>query len=75
MRRVINIAHRIEVLTGLSLSTDAKDDHYLSLGKAAQADFLITGDKDLLSLDPETLRKNGIACRIITPTSFLETVA
>jgi putative PIN family toxin of toxin-antitoxin system len=75
VRQLINLAHRIEVLTRLSLSRDAKDDHYLSLCKAAQVDFLITGDKDLLSRDPETLRKNGITCRIINPTSFLETVS
>jgi putative PIN family toxin of toxin-antitoxin system len=75
VRQLINLAHRRAVLTRLSLSRDAKDDHYLSLCKAAQVDFLITGDKDLLSRDPETLRKNGITCRIINPTSFLETVS
>jgi putative PIN family toxin of toxin-antitoxin system len=75
VRQLIDIAHRIEVLTRVSLSRDAKDDHYLGLCKAAQADFLITGDKDLLSLDPEILRRNGITCRIMNPTSFLETVS
>jgi predicted nucleic acid-binding protein len=72
VRQPLTVAHRIPVSRQLSLSRDAKDDHYLSLCKETQADFLVTGDKDLLSLDPETLRKNGIVCRIITPNSFLE---
>ena len=74
VRQPLTVAHRIPVSRQLSLSRDAKDDHYLSLCKEAQADFLVTGDKDLLNLDPETLRKNGIACRIINPNSFLEIV-
>ena len=70
--QLIKVAHRIPVSTHLSLSRDAKDDHYLSLCKEAQADFLITGDKDLLNLPPEALKKNGISCQIINPASFLE---
>jgi hypothetical protein len=70
--QLIKVAHRIPVATHLSLSRDAKDDHYLSLCKEARADFLITGDKDLLNLPPESLKKNGISCQIISPASFLE---
>jgi predicted nucleic acid-binding protein len=44
----------------------------IGLCKEAQADFLITGDKDLLNLHPEALKKNGISCQIINPASFLE---
>ena len=69
---LLKVAHRIPVSIHLSLSRDPKDDHYLSLCKEAQADFLITGDKDLLSLHPETLKQNGISCQIINPVSFLE---
>jgi len=72
VEQLIKVAHRIPVATHLSLSRDAKDDHYLSLCKEAQADFLITGDKDLLNLHPEALKKNGISCQIINPASFLE---
>jgi uncharacterized protein len=72
VRQLLKVAHRIPISTKLSLSRDAKDDHYLSLCKEARADFLITGDKDLLNLDPETLKKNGIPCLIINPASFLE---
>lgn len=43
---------------------DAKDDKFLELASACQADFLITGDEDLLVLDP--FRKT----RILTMTEF-----
>ena len=72
MGQLIKVAHRIPVSTRLSLSRDAKDDHYLSLCKEAQADFLITGDKDLLNLHPQALKKHGISCQIIIPAFFLE---
>ena len=71
--QLMKVAHRIPVSTHLFLSRDPKDDHYLSLCKEVQADFLITGDKDLLNLSPEALKKNGVICQIINPTSFLET--
>jgi len=74
VRQLLAVARRIPVSRQLSLSRDIKEDHYLSLRREAQADFLVTGDKDLLSLDPETLRKNGIACRIINANYFLEIV-
>jgi predicted nucleic acid-binding protein len=69
------LAKRISVSTHVVLSRDAKDDHYLSLCKEAQADFLITGDKDLLSLSQEGLKKNGVLCLIISPQGFLEKVS
>ena len=75
VHELLKVAHRIPVSTHLSLSRDAKDDHYLNLCKEARADFLLTGDKDLLDLDPEALRKNQIACRIVNPVSFLEIVS
>ena len=72
MGQLIKVAHRIPVSTHLSLSRDAKDDHYLSLCKEVRADFLVTGDKDLLNLHPEALKKSGISCQIISPAFFLE---
>lgn len=74
IQQLIGLAKSISVSTGVILSRDAKDDHYLSLCKAARADFLITGDKDLLSISEETLKKSGISCRIVTPQEFLENV-
>jgi predicted nucleic acid-binding protein len=74
MRQLLSHARRVLVSIRVALSRDAKDDYYLSLRKAARADFLITGDKDLLSVSDETLKKSGISCRIITPQEFLENV-
>ena len=72
VRQLLKVAHRFSVTARLSLSRDAKDDHYLSLCKEAQVDFLVTGDRDLLNLDPEALKKHRISCLIINPASFLE---
>jgi putative PIN family toxin of toxin-antitoxin system len=72
---LLSLAKRISVSTHIVLSRDAKDDHYLSLCKEAQADFLITGDKDLLSISQEGLKKNGIVCLIVSPQEFLEKVS
>ena len=74
MRQLLSHTRRVSVSIQVALSRDAKDDHYLSLCKAARADFLITGDKDLVSISEETLKKSGISCRIITPQEFLENV-
>ena len=73
--QLLSLAKRISVSTHVVLSRDAKDDHYLSLCKEAQADFLITGDKDLLSISQEDLKKNGILCLIVSPQEFLEKVS
>ena len=42
------------------------------LCKEVEADFLIIGDKGLLSIPPEALQENGIPCRILTPQEFEE---
>ena len=68
----MTFARQVQVSTKVALSRDPKNDHYLSLCKEAKADFLITGDKDLLSLPPAILQKHGIPSRIVTPSSFLE---
>ena len=72
--QILAKARCITVSASVALSRDAADDHYLSLCKEAKADFLITGDKDLLSISREDLRKHGVSCLILTPRSFLESV-
>jgi putative PIN family toxin of toxin-antitoxin system len=67
MRELIGMANQVSVSTRVVLSRDAKDDHYLALCKEVEADFLITGDKDLLSIPPEALEENRIPWRILTP--------
>ena len=74
-QQLLSLAKRISVSTHVVLSRDAKDDHYLSLCKEAGADFLITGDKDLLSIFLESLKKSGISCLIVSPLEFLEKMA
>jgi len=75
IRGLMAFARRISVPIEVTLSRDAKDDHYLSLCKEVKADFLITGDKDLLSLSPEILHRHGIPSRIVTPNVFLEIIS
>ena len=72
IQQIAGLGKRICVLAQVTLSRDAKDDHYLSLCREVRADFLITGDKDLLSISQDNLKKNGITCFIVTPQVFLE---
>jgi uncharacterized protein len=72
MRELVGMAKQVSVSTRVVLSRDPKDDHYLALCKEVKADFLVTGDKDLFNIPPETLKKNGIPCRILTPQEFVE---
>lgn len=55
----------IDVKSSFSRCRDPKDDKYLQLAFDGKADFLITGDQDLLVLNPfhET--------RILSPSEFL----
>jgi len=74
MRELIGMAKQVSVSTRVVLSRDSKDDHYLALCKEVKVDFLVTGDKDLLSIPAEALTENGIPCRILTPQEFVERV-
>ena len=69
---LLSLAKRLSVSTDVVLSRDPKDDHYLSLCKRAGAEFLVTEDKDLLSLSQDRLKANRISCKIVTPQAFLE---
>jgi putative PIN family toxin of toxin-antitoxin system len=51
---------------------DPKDDAYLSLCAGIMADFLVTGDKDLLAVDPAVTQGLPSNLKIITPRQFLE---
>ena len=57
----------------LHLSRDPKDDIYLSLALAVSADYLVTGDKDLLSIESEKLDQAGFKnFSIVTPRDHLD---
>ena len=59
----------------IKLCRDPDDDAYLSLAKAAEADYLITGDKDLLDIDPAALDRAGLPhLRILTPARFISEI-
>jgi putative PIN family toxin of toxin-antitoxin system len=75
IQQLLSLSERIFVSTHVVLSRDAKDDHYLALCKEAKADFLITGDKDLLSIPQGDLKEIGISCRMVTPAEFLEHIS
>jgi putative PIN family toxin of toxin-antitoxin system len=59
-------AELVEVNVKIAASRDPKDDKLLELAVSGSATHLVTGDSDLLALDPF----QGI--RILTPSSFLE---
>jgi len=75
IRQLLALARHVSPTTHVVLSRDPKDDHYLSLCKETGAEFLITGDKDLLSISEEKLKAKGISCKIVSPQEFLEHVS
>jgi putative PIN family toxin of toxin-antitoxin system len=73
--QLLALAKPISISTHVALSRDPKDDHSLSLCKEVEAEFLVTGGKDLLSLSQDRLKTDGILCRIVTPEEFLESIS
>jgi len=55
-----------------AICRDPKDDAYLHLCVAAKADFLVTGDKDLLAIDPGRIAVLPDGLKIMTPRQFLD---
>ena len=62
----LKVAEMIEISETIVVCRDPKDDKLLELAVSGNADFLVTGDKDLLVLNPF----RGV--EIITPREFLE---
>ena len=63
----LKVAEMIETGETIAVCRDPKDDKLLELAVSGNADFLVTGDKDLLVLNPF----RGV--EIITPREFLDT--
>ena len=59
---------RIIVDQRVAICRDPKDDILLELAKQIEADYIITGDKDLLVLD------RFENCKIVTPRTFIESI-
>ncbi len=54
---------------------DPKDNAYLEASLAAKANFLITGDRDLLEITPKALEDVGLgSLLIVTPKQFLQII-
>ncbi len=62
----LKVAAMIETGEAITACRDPKDDKLLELAVSGKADFLVTGDKDLLVLNPF----RGV--EIITPREFLD---
>ena len=64
----LKISEMVAVTETLSICRDPKDNKLLELAVSGRSDYLITGDEDLLALDPF---RN---VRIRTPRNFLQEV-
>ncbi|MCW3109855.1 MAG: Nucleotide binding protein PINc [Segetibacter sp.] len=69
LKSYINLAKKINVTSSITACRDSKDNKFLELAVDGNAEYIITGDKDLLVLHP--FRNISI----ITPASFLEMVS
>jgi len=61
----VHRAHVVETNQSFNICRDPKDDKFLELAVCSNVSFLVTGDKDLLALNPF----QGIS--ILTPAQFL----
>jgi len=62
----------VEASKKIELSRDKKDNAYLNLCLRVRADFLLTGDKDLLEIPPKKLKPSGLnRLKIVSPDVFL----
>ncbi|GAB4362498.1 MAG: putative toxin-antitoxin system toxin component, PIN family [Deltaproteobacteria bacterium] len=67
-----SLCHLAEPERNVSICRDPKDDACLSLCTAVGADYLITGDKDLLAVDPSRIPSFQKGLKILTPREFME---
>ena len=72
LSKFLSYCKKVAVTENLSVCRDRKDDQYLSLCKQVSADFLITGDKDLLTIPGDVLQRNNLTCNIVSPAEFIK---
>ena len=65
LQRLVSLVEIIDVLPSVRASRDPKDDKFLEAAVNGRASVLVTGDRDLLDLNPF----RGIA--IVTPAEYL----
>lgn len=66
LRRLLQIATMVPVISEVSDCRDPKDNRFLALAFDSESEVIVTGDYDLLALNPW----RGIA--IVSPRAFLE---
>jgi putative PIN family toxin of toxin-antitoxin system len=65
LQRVVSLVEIADVLQTIRASRDPKDDRFLEAAVNGRADVIVTGDADLLDMNPF----RGIA--IVTPADYL----
>lgn len=65
LERVASLVEIIDVLQAIRASRDSEDDKFLEAAVNGRADVIVTGDKDLLDLNPF----RGIA--ILSPAAYI----
>jgi len=72
LSKFLSYCKKVSVIENVSICRDRKDDRYLSLCKQVSADYLITGDKDLLTIPEYVLQRNNLTCNIVSPAEFIK---
>ena len=67
LRRVLQVATVAPVLSEVEACRDPDDNHVLALALDTESDYILTGDRDLLVLNPW----RGVT--IVSPRTFIET--
>jgi len=69
LKSALSAAELVAITESVTLCRDPTDDKFLELAVSGRADFILTGDNDLLVL--------GLfrGTRIVAPATFLRTVA
>lgn len=65
VRRLLRVAEVVEIIRPIQACRDPRDDKFIGLAVNGNAEFIVTGDQDLLVLDPF----QGV--RIVAPADFL----
>ncbi len=71
VRKLLVHTRMVKPRRELKICRDRKDNAYLELCLVSKADFLITGDRDLLAIPKDKLLSSGIEnLKILTPAEF-----
>jgi putative PIN family toxin of toxin-antitoxin system len=63
---IVTLGQKVKIVSTINASRDLADNNFLELAVDGRADYLVSGDKDLLILNPFQ------NIPIITPAEFLE---